>query len=253
MVFDIISRESLLVGGLVFASGAAVILSWPAIVWCWNIPDRHAERHRQEVAAEAAEARRRKAEARAKAEAELARVAAPLQTFLDWMAERDVMAGMGGSDRYETLPLRRAITRLFKRVNEPVDEAALVRVSALLREIDALGLLPGGIPPLGHSPDVMPEHDGLDLDWPRETKRILDFLRREGLEATRAQIADWYGHLRPAPFRGAHPATFQLDGSSIDSLAEGRGRAEHTGPFYDTGFGGTRIPPPRGPVKEPPA
>ena len=257
LVFDIISRESLLVGGLVFASGAAAIFSWPAIVWCWNIPDRRAERHRQEAAAEAAEARRREAEARAKAEEELDRVAAPLQELLDRMSKRDV-AGMTGPGygRCETLPLRRVATRLFKRVNEPEDEEEVVRVVALLREIDALGLLPGGVPPLGSEEQgelVFPEHDGLDLDWPRETKRILGFLRREGLEATRAQVNEWYGHLRPAPFNGTHPAKFRLYGDSIDSIAEGRGRAEHTGPFKDTGLGGTRIPRPRGSAGDPPA
>ena len=193
---------------------------------------------------------------RAEAVAGLDRVAAPLQEFLDRMIERDIMNGYGFRDRRETLPLRRVVTSLVKRVNKPVDEEAFVHVIALLRKIDALGLLPGGVPPLGsqaHKELVYPVHDGLDLDWPRETKRILDFLRRERLEATRAQVAEWYGHLRPAPFNGVHPAKFRLYGDSIDSIAEGRGRAEHTGPFEDTGIGGTRIPRPRDSSAEPPA
>ncbi|MDE0698010.1 MAG: hypothetical protein OXH76_19510 [Boseongicola sp.] len=107
MVFNIVSRESLLIGGLLFATGTLIIFAWPAFVWCRNIPRRRAERRQQEAAAEAAEATRRETEARAKAEEELDRAAAPLEEFLDRMTERDV-AGITKPDyrRSETLPLR---------------------------------------------------------------------------------------------------------------------------------------------------
>lgn len=189
---------------------------------------------------ESAEAERRAAAEHAERE-QIRRTIAPVVEFIDLMKERDVMSTMY-QPPIATLPLRRVMKALFKRVNEPADEDALVRAFALLRGIDKMGLLPGGMPPLGEAGDVFPEHDGLDLDWPREMKRIHDFYWREGLEATRRQIAEWYGHLEPAPYMGSRPAWFCIDGSSVDAIAEGRGRAEHTGEPSDPGVGGTRLP-----------
>lgn len=86
-----------------------------------------------------------------------------------------------------------------------------MRAFALLRDIDKIGLLPGGLLPIGQDPvKNPPEHDGLDLNWPREMTRIHDFFWSEGLEATERQVQEWYGHLEPAPSRGAAPAPFPV-------------------------------------------
>lgn len=221
VVFNIISRESLLVGSAVFATGAVSIFSWPAIVWCWNIPARCAEQRRQAAAIAAAEAKRREAEKQKAAEAKFALQIAPLRELLNCMLSGAGMREYAGT-KSKTLPLRRVIIALLGHA--PAEEE-VIHIAALLRDVDALGLLPGEIPPIGED---RPEHDGLDLDWPREMGRILNFLEREGLEAARTQVVEWYGHLQPAPFGGSYPAAFRLTGESVDSIAEGRGRAVHT-------------------------
>lgn len=101
------------------------------------------------------------------------------------------------------------------------DAEAMSRALQLFRELDDLSLVPGGIPK-GNPPDS----DGLDLDWHTELGRIRAYLLEEGVEATRAKILDWCGHLNPAPRGGVAPAVFNY-GTSLEEAIAGRGRAEH--------------------------
>ena len=147
-----------------------VALAWGMVPMARRV---YASRARKRKERETAEAERRAAAERAERE-QIRRTIAPVVEFIDLMKERDVMSAMY-RPHFAALPLRRVMKALFKRVNEPADEDALVRAFALLRGIDKIGLLPGGMPPLGEAEDVFPEHAGLDLDWPRELKRIHDF------------------------------------------------------------------------------
>ena len=51
VVGDIISREALLFGIAVFATGTAIAFAWPAVVWVWTVPERTLERKQQREAA----------------------------------------------------------------------------------------------------------------------------------------------------------------------------------------------------------
>lgn len=133
--------------------------------------------------------------------------------------------GPMGED-FKTLPLRRCMTRLFKEVNEPPDEESMRRVLHLVRRLDDLGLLPGEKPPIGAGLHALPEHDGLDLDWDTELKRIRDYLDKHSLRATRAKVREWYGHLELTPYNGSRPAVFRYR-NTYEAIEAGEGRAEH--------------------------
>lgn len=227
MVFNIISRESLIVGGIVFSTGLTILAVCPALQWLYDIPARRrAKRQAEEEAERGAEADRQRAES-AREAAKRARVTnlfEELRTMIARQNGDEARRGVPYDKRAGPyLPLRRLIYWLGTYGYEGVDtdDEAMTRALALFAELDALGLVPGGIPQ-GNPP----ENDGLDLNWYTELGRIMHHLQAEGVEATRAKLRDWYGHLDPAPLGGSAPAVFNY-GDSLAEAVAGRGRAEH--------------------------
>ena len=237
------SQYAAIMAGSVSLSVAAWA-AWPVGVWTYRYPERlRAKRAENALRARTEEKARERAE-RERVTAELDRVTLPLREFVELMEEQKNRPSTNTSSRHETLPLRRAIANYCHRLTSEAEEAATSHAFNVLRDVDSLGLLPGGIPPFGSAEEARPEHDGLDLDWPREMKRILRRLEAEGLEAARSKVAEWYGHLEPAPAGGTHPAIFQLTGRTVDEIVDGKGRAEHTGePFRPSLY----VPSPRNP------
>ncbi|MCY4451327.1 MAG: hypothetical protein OXC01_05200 [Immundisolibacterales bacterium] len=225
MAFNIVSRESLIFGGVVFATCLTIAFAWPWIRWVWAYPARRRAKQQAEEAA------RKKAAAEHK-RAETARERAKIVQIGELFEELRRRIGLrNGRDRELMIPydkqrgpyrpLRSLINWLGTSGGNYADAEAMTRVLAIFGELDALGLVPGGIP-RGNPP----ENDGLDLDWHAELGRIRTYLLEEGIEATRAKIRDWYGHLNPAPRDGLAPAAFNYGGSIAEAIA-GCGRAEH--------------------------
>jgi len=207
LVFNIVSRESLILGGVVLTACLTIAFAWPWIRWAWTYPARWRARRR------------------AQEKAEVLQVASLIEELCTRIERRN------GRDRELMIPydkqrdpyrsLRSLINWLGTSGGNYADAEAMTRVLAIFGELDALGLVPGGIP-RGNPP----ENDGLDLDWHAELGRIRTYLLEEGIEATRAKIRDWYGHLNPAPRDGLAPAAFNYGGSIAEAIA-GCGRAEH--------------------------
>ena len=55
---------------------------------------------------------------------------------------------------------------------------------------------------------------------------LMTCLLKEGIEATRAKIHYWYGHMNSAPRDGSASAVFNY-GDSLEEAIAGSGRAEH--------------------------
>lgn len=225
LVFNTVSRESLIFGGVVLATCLTIGFAWPWIRWTWSrirlawtYPARKcAKQQAEETARKEAEAARERAEAvRIGGLSEELRHRIERRNGID----RELMIPYD-KQRGPYRPLRNLINWLGTTGGNYADAEAMTRVLALFGELDAFGLVPGGIPQ--GSP---PENDGLDLDWHTELGRIRTCLLEEGVEATRAKIHDWYGHLNPAPRDGSAPAVFNY-GDSLEEAIAGRGRAEH--------------------------
>ena len=218
MVFNIVSRESLLFGGVVLTACLTIVFAWPWIRWAWTWI-------RWAWTYPARRRTKRQAEETARKKAEALRVAGLFEELCTRIERRN------GRDRELMIPydkqrgshrpLRSLINWLGTSGGNYADAEAMPRVLQLFGELDDLSLAPGGIPQ-GSPPD----NDGLDLDWHTELGRIRAYLLEEGVEATQTKIRDWYGHLNPAPRDGSHPAIF-IYGDSLEEAIAGRGRAEH--------------------------
>jgi len=224
MAFNIVSRESLIFGGVVFATCLTIAFAWPWIRWVWAYPARRRAKQQAEEAA------RKKAAAEHK-RAETARERAKIVQIGELFEELRRRIGLrNGRDRELMIPydkqrgpyrpLRSLINWLGTSGGNYADAEAMPRVLCLFGKLDALRLIPGGVPPEN-------ENDGLDLDWHTELGRIRSYLLKKGAKATRTKIRDWYGHLKPAPRDGSAPAVFNY-GDSLEDAIAGRGRAEHT-------------------------
>ena len=218
LVFNTISRESLFFGGVVFATCLTIGLAWPWARWIWS-------RVRLAWTYPARRRAKQQAEEAARERAEVVRVGGLFEELRDRIALRNGRDGElmipYDKQRGPYRPLRSLINWLGTSGGNHADAEAMTRVLALFGELDALGLVPGGIPQ-----GKPPENDGLDLDWHTELGRIRTSLLEEGIEASRAKIHDWYGHLNPAPRDGSAPAVFNY-GDSLEEAIAGRGRAEH--------------------------
>lgn len=225
MVFDTVSHESLILGGVVLATCLTIGFAWPWvrwiwywIRWAWSYPARRRAKQQAEEAA------RKKAEADQR-RAEVVRIGELFEELRRRIAlrngrDRELMIPYD-KQRGPYRPLRSLINWLGTSGGNYADAEAMTRVLAIFGELDALDLVPGGI-----SRGNPPENDGLDLDWYTELGRIRTYLLEEGIEATRAKIRDWYGHLNPAPRNGLAPAVFNYGDSLAEAIA-GRGRADH--------------------------
>ncbi len=206
LVFNIVSRESLILGGVVLTACLTIAFAWPWIRWAWTYPARWRARRR------------------AQEKAEVLQVASLIEELCTRIERRN------GRDRELMIPydkqrdpyrsLRSLINWLGTSGGNYADAEAMPRVLCLFGKLDALRLIPGGVPPEN-------ENDGLDLDWHTELGRIRSYLLKKGAKATRTKIRDWYGHLKPAPRDGSAPAVFNY-GDSLEDAIAGRGRAEHT-------------------------
>ena len=225
LVFNTVSCESLFFGGVVLFTCLTIGFAWPWFRWtwsrirsAWNYPARRrAKRQAEETARKEAKAARERAE--------VVRIGELFEELRHRIALRNGRDSelMVPYDKQRGIyrPLRSLINWLGTSGGNYADAEAMTRVLALFRELNALGLVPGGIPQ-GNPP----ENDGLDLDWHTELGRIRTCLLERGIEASRAKIHDWYGHLNPAPRDGSAPAVFNY-GDSLEEAIAGRGRAEH--------------------------
>ena len=218
LVFNTVSRESLIFGGVALTTCLTIGFAWPWVRWTCS-------RIRWVCTYPARKRTKKQVEETARRKAEVARIGGLFEELRHRIERRN------GIDRELMIPydkqrgpyrpLRSLINWLGTSGGNYADAEAMTRVLAIFRELDALDLVPGGIPQ-GNPP----ENDGLDLDWHTELGRIRTFLLEEGIADTRAKIRDWYGHLNPAPRDGSAPAAFNY-GDSLEEAIAGRSRAEH--------------------------
>ena len=225
LVFNTVTRESLIFGGVALTACLTIGFAWPVFRWIWFgirwiwFGIRCACTYPARMRA------KRQTEKAARERAEVARIGKLFEELRHRIAIRNGRDSQlmipYDKQRGPFRPLRSLINWLGTSGGNYADAEAMTRVLALFGELDALGLVPGGIPQ-----GTPPENDGLDLDWHTELGRIRNCLLEEGIEAARAKTRDWYGHLNPAPRDGFAPAVFNY-GDSLEEAIAGRGRAEH--------------------------